>query len=199
MLVFGVWYGFECYGVTDPSRRGLVVGRIDGLPFPAVPAMGLGERERVAVKGLQKDWPIGIIEAERYPSIALVEGAPDFLTAHQLVLPAEYDSDLYTWRGVTCAPVAMLSRSDAIAPEALACFQGKHVRLFPHAGDDGAGLRRASRWQEQLLRAGAARVDLFDFSPYRQVDDQPVVCLWDFVQRRHSDHENNPDLERIMP
>jgi hypothetical protein len=159
--------------------------------------MGLGERARVAVRGFQKDWPVGIVEAADYPAIALLEGAPDFLTAHYLALWEQ--AGRYSWRGVQCAPVAMLSPSDAIAPEALPYFAGRHVRIFPHCDAEAAGLQRAGSWQQQLLRAGAARVDLFDFSSYRQADGQPVTALWEFVQRLHPDDRENRNLEKILP
>ena len=195
LLVFGGWRGFDCYGLTDASGRVLELRRLDGVAFPAVPGTALGERKSHAVKGSQKAWPLGITEARDFPAIALVEGLPDFLTAHYVSLWEQ--ASHHSKRDARCAPVAMLSSSPEIHADALPIFKGKFVRIFAHA--EGAGLKGAAKWQPQLQAAGAARVDVFDFSVYRKGDGSRVNDLWDFVHLLHADDQANPVTWRILP
>lgn len=195
VLVFGVWHGFECYGLTDASARVLEVRRIDGNLFPAVPGTAIRARKCHAVKGSQKPWSLGILEACDLPAVALLEGVPDFLTAHSVALSEGVSRD--DRRDSRCAPVAMLSASPAIHPDALPHFKGKFVRIFPHS--ERMGLKGAAKWQAQLAAAGAACVDVFDFSPYRKADGSRVNDLWEFVHDLHPDDRKNPVTWRILP
>lgn len=195
VLVFGMWHGFDCYGLTDTSGRVLEVRRMDGEPFPAVTDTALGERKSHAVKGSQKSWPLGIMEARGFPCIAFMEGLPDFLTAHYVTLWEQ--ASQHDRRDARCAPVAMLSSSPEIHADALPLFRGKFVRIFAHA--EGAGLKGAAKWQAQLQTAGAARVDVFDFSAYRTADGSPVNDLWEFVHQLHVDDQQNPVTWRVLP
>lgn len=88
------------------------------------------------------------------------------------------------------------SNPDPLGPVAL-IFKGKFVRIFAHA--EGAGLKGAAKWQPQLQAAGAARVDVFDFSVYRKGDGSRVNDLWDFVHLLHADDQVNPVTWRILP
>ncbi len=194
-LVFGHWHGFDCFGVTDASGRVLELRRLDGESFPAVPGTSLGERKSHAVKGSQKAWPVGIMEARDFAAIALVEGLPDFLDAHHLALFEQ--ASHYAKQDVGCAPVAMLSASPQIHPDALPHFAGKTVRIFSHA--ERAGLLGAEQWQRQLEAAGAAKVDVFDFSPYRTRDGQPVNDLYDWRDVHPDHYAANPELWRALP
>lgn len=182
-LVFGLWHELECYGVTDNSGRVLELRRMDGKLFPADHSKGLDERKCHSVRGSQKRWPVGIQEARGLNPIALLEGIPDFLTAHHVVV-SEAASN--------CVPVAMLSSSPSIHEEALVWFVGKHVRIFAHA--DQKGLEGAAKWQKQLLEAGAEAVDIFDFSHYRKSDGGIVKDLWEFVHLG-----SNQETERMLP
>lgn len=195
VLVFGVWRGFDCYGLTDASGRVLELRRMDCESFPAVPGTALGERKSHAIRGSQKAWPLGVLEARDFPAVALVEGTPDFLDAHYIALWEQ--ASHYSKRDARCAPVVMLSASPAIHPDALPHFKGKTVRLFPHT--EGAGLLGAAKWQAQLVEAGAARVDVFDLSGYRQADGSPVNDVWEFVHQLHADDQANPVTWRILP
>lgn len=166
VLVFGKWCGLECWGLTDCSGRVLEIRRLDGEKFPA--HGNLNERKPHAVKGSNKRWPVGIIEARTYPKIALVEGMPDFLECHYATL-VEGKHDV--------APVAMLSCSPAIDEEALPMFAGKLVRIFAHAERQGA--KGACKWAGQLKGAGAT-VEAFDFAGLKQRDGSPVNDFLDF-------------------
>jgi hypothetical protein len=194
VLVFGDWHGNPCYGVTDSSNRILELRRVDGTPF--APMGDLKERKAHAVKGSQKSWPVGILEARNAPAIALVEGIPDFMAAHYLALWEQSPS--YRHRDTSCVPVAMLSGSPAIHVDALPHFKGKRVRIYPHA--DKTGLFGAHKWSKQLAQAGAAAVSFFDFSPYRQADGSPVNDLEDFLERINpATLRQHPELFRILP
>src|SRR5207244_843322 len=113
-----------------------------------------------SLKG-NKDWPIGILEAADYPCIALCEGIPDFLAAHDFVLKEQaLEKDK---NQIQCAPVGMMGSAPFISEEALAQFKNKIVRIFFHP--DKAGIRAVTNWKTQIANAGAKRVDLFDMSP----------------------------------
>ncbi len=195
VLVFGQWNGFDCHAVTDRSERLLELRRMDGQLFPAVPGTPLGERKGHAVKHSQKSWPLGALESADFAAVALVEGLPDFLTAHYVTLWEQ--ASHHAKRDVRCVPIAMLSSSPAIHADALPLFRGKRVRIFAHS--DGAGLNGAAKWQAQLQSAGAALVDVFDFSAYRRTDGSPVNDLWEFVHDLHPDDQANPVTWRATP
>jgi len=163
VLVVGQWRDWPCYGVTDASGRVMEVRRVDNEPFPE---MGpLPPRKSHSIKGSEKNWPVGLAEAVDYPAIALVEGIPDFLVAHDVILWEQ--ASHYAKQDVQCAPVAMLSASPAISEDALAYFKGKRVRIFAHA--EKAGLKGAEKWRQQLSTI-AAKVDLLDFSTDKRAD-----------------------------
>lgn len=177
VLVVGQWRDWPCYGVTDSSGRVLELRRVDNEPFPE---MGpLPERKSHSLKGSEKSWPVGLAEAVDYPAVALVEGVPDFLVAHDVAIWEQggYSKARFTGEvlpdlsdalaQVKCAPVAMLSASPAIGADALPFFAGKRVRIFAHA--EKAGLKGAEKWRNQLL-AVAASVDLLDFSADKRAD-----------------------------
>jgi len=177
VLVFGLWYGGEVYGLKDSSGRVMEIRRLDGSMFQAIG--GLAERKSHAIKGSQKRWPVGIQEAPQCPMIALVEGIPDFLAAHQVVIEEG--------RQGVVAPVGMLCATVSIAEQALPLFKGKHVRLFPHA--DEAGVKAAKKWSDQLKAAGVAKVDFFDFARVKTAPEERVKDLCDLIGWRKSHPE----------
>jgi hypothetical protein len=202
VLVVGLWREWQCYGVTDASGRVLEVRRLDNEPFPE---MGpLPERKSHSLKGSEKQWPVGIQEAIDYPAIALVEGVPDFLVAHDAVIweqsagPTAFDA----MSGVQCAPVAMLSASPAICADALPFFKGKRVRIFAHA--EAAGLSGAEKWRRQLLGAGVADCSLFDFSAWINHAGKHPNDLDEFMVLRADFQPQRPpadwsDQFKVMP
>jgi len=164
--------------VTDRARRLAIARRLDGKPweyrngeFVANPA----ERSKTKnIFGSQGNWPLGILESKPTPAIALVEGAPDFLSAFQLALSA----------GVTgeTTPVCISGASQRIPQEALPLFAGKRVRVFGH--DDTAGAKAMTRWAEQLS-AVQAKVDGFYFHGLVKADGSPVKDVNDFLRADH--------------
>lgn len=172
VLAFGEWYGAQVYGVRDQSGCLVEIRRLDGFDFPASPS--LPAHKSHTLKHSRKNWPLGILEAADCPGIALVEGLPDFLAMHQFVLEEGMVGKV--------SPVAMLSASCEIAPEALPYFKDKHVRIFPH--HDLAGIDGAERWQKQLISANAKRVDFFNFHAFEFAAEVEVKDLCDFNQQR---------------
>jgi hypothetical protein len=183
------WYGLECFGVSDSSGLLIELRRMDGLPFPAVPDYNLVERKSHAIRGSKKTWPQGMLEAEPFPCIALVEGVPDFLSAHLRVVEEGASERV--------AVVGMLSASPAICAEALPHFEGKRVRIFPHL--DPAGMKGARCWQKQLVAAGAAQIDIFDFSGLVAPDGTPIGDFCDLTKFKIDEIEADPTLRRMLP
>jgi hypothetical protein len=192
ILVFGRWQGMGVFAVTDQGGKVLEIRRLDGQPFPA--AGGLAERKSHAIKGTQKSWPVGILEAKDSPCIALVEGLPDLLTAHHQVWQEQTSGG---HRFICCAPVGMLAASVAIAPEALPQFTGKQVVIYPHA--DEAGLEAAVRWQKQLSGV-AAEVRVFDMPRINTATHGEVKDLNDLARRKDDSLLREfPALSQLMP
>ena len=190
-LVFGAWYGHEVFGTTDCSGRLLELRRLDGQLFPA--AGKLSARKSHAVRGSNKHWPLGATEANDHLEIALVEGGMDFLACHDLCSLEPRADDYRT------AVTAMLSANASICDDALSVFAGKHVRIYPHFDQSGAGYIGAWKWQQQLLAAGTQICDFFDFSRL-QVFGVNIKDLNDFLVWRNSDSfSNDPELREILP
>jgi hypothetical protein len=184
LLVFGHWTGQAVYGLTDQSGNVLEVRRLDGQLFPS---FGLcGERKAHSVRGSNKSWPVGILEAEQYPFIALVEGIPDLLALFQVAITENAIDRV--------APVAMLGGGTSIDPSVLARFKGKQVRIFAHA--DEAGVKCATKWKVQLTGV-AATVDHIDFKLAAAVAPN-IKDLCDFKDFHASSFSTNPEAWRLL-
>ena len=185
VLIFGQWHGHEVFGVKDSSERILEVRRLDGQMFPAEGS--LTERKSHTIRYSQKSWPVGILQTKNQPMIVLVEGLPDFLAVHQIILDEGAVDRV--------APVAMLSANVRIAAEALELFRGKHVRMLPHA--DVAGRNGAVEWKQQLQEAGASKVDFVDFASVKAVD-KSIKDLNDFLPLHVAGYRNDPETWRVL-
>ena len=194
VLRFTRHFGHDCYAITDCTRKQVELRRCDNLPFDAY--KDLCERKTHAVKGSNKSWPVGVVESQQFPSIALVEGIPDFIAAHYIVLYEQ--ASHYSKTDVRCAPVAMLGSSGKIDEEALPYFKGKKVRLFVH-GDD-AGRNSASRLEEQL-KSTVSDISYIVFDGLMQANGSPVNDLFDFLNLdfKSVDKKNREEYWRIMP
>jgi hypothetical protein len=177
VLVFGEYSGFLVYGVTDQSHRSLEWRRTDGRLFPA--SQYLPERKSHSVKGSQKSWPLGILEAKEVKTILLCEGAPDFIGAHSIIY-SEGHQDLV-------APVAMLAATVSINEEALEYFAGKSIFIVPH--QDKVGIAGAKNWGRQLSKV-ASKVEYFDLR--RASGDSAVKDICDYLPC----HEAGKNSER---
>lgn len=184
VLVFGRVCDHPCWILHEP---GVIAEarRLDGVPFPAMGS--LGERKAHTLAGSRKDWPMGLHLLDEAPStVLLVEGGPDWLAALHFVIKAGR-SDLL--------PVAMMGRSNRIAPEALRWFTGLQVRIFPHCDPDGGGLAAAKRWGEQL-RTVVRHVDAFTFDGLVLANNRSVKDLNDAALITG---EEATKLEELLP
>jgi hypothetical protein len=128
-------------------------------------------------------WPVGLREASSFPSIALVEGGPDFLAAFHLAFCAGVEDRV--------GPVAMLGASNAIPDDALRYFAAKRVRIFQH--DDETGRIAAALWAAQSIAAGA-EVDGYSFLGLRRADGGGVKDLNDFAQVHPDEWEEQREI-----
>jgi hypothetical protein len=181
VLVFGSWQQFDCYGVTDSSGLIVEIRRLDGHNFPA--AGSLSERKSHALKDSRKSWPVGLSEAAEATNILLVEGLPDFISAHELLL-ANPCKD--SW-----APVAMLSANAAISAEALTKFQGKSILIWFHSDDQHQGLNAALKWRDQLRELPNTTVGFFDTGKLAELADAPLKDLNDYLVAAKSGQPNH--------
>ena len=172
VLRFGDWQGREVFAATDQSGYLTELRRMDGQWFEGWGSSG--QHKSHTLKHSRKNWCLGILEAAECVGVALVEGLPDFLAMHQFVVEEGMV-------GKT-APVAMLTSSCELAAEALPHFAGKSVRIFPHS--DQPGIDAAERWQKQLIRAQAVKVDFFNFRAIEIAAGTELKDLCDFNQQR---------------
>ena len=180
-------WGHAAWCVGDSRRALFEFRRLDGQKWPAYGR--LPERKAHCV-GTGKAWPLGVLESEPFPKIAMVEGAPDFLAAIHFLTVEGKDK--------TVAPVAILGAANhALAPDALAKFAGKSVCLYPHA--DEAGQKAARLWALALRDAGAARVTAFDLSGLVLLDGTEGKDLADVCKANADCLERERKFAEVLP
>jgi hypothetical protein len=167
----------RCWVVTDDARRNAICRRLNGKRFrfrEATEEKAEGPKSK-CWKGSDANWPIGIAQANKFPTIPFCEGAPDFLAAFYLA-----------WAGGVehlVAPVCMTGSSCKIHEDALPLFRGRRVRIFGHT--DEAGQQATTKWAEQL-RSVEAEVDGFNFVGLFKPDGRPVKDLNDLLFADHN-------------
>ncbi|MBX3733957.1 MAG: toprim domain-containing protein [Verrucomicrobiae bacterium] len=187
MLHFCELFGQAAWCVADQRRELFEFRRLDGKKWDAY---GRLPNRKSHCLGHGKRWPIGTLESVPYPKVAFVEGAPDLLAAFHFIF-AEEKTD-------TVAAVAALGASNRhLAPESLALFAGKHVRLFPHR--DEAGLAASRAWARQLKEAGAVRVEAFDLSGLTLACGDEGKDLADVAQIDPDCFETTRKFQEVMP
>jgi len=158
-IEFATVCGCPCWVLTDESRRCAEARRISGEVFKAVGT--LGERKAHTLRGSNKSYPVGITLRkdimDGIDGILLVEGSPDFLAMLHYLRRARLNK-LPNGKGFT--PVAMLGRTNAIAPDTLTAFKDKVVRIYPHLDPDGGGMESAESWASSLVKAGVEDVEI---------------------------------------
>jgi len=157
--------GNQAFVVTDKSRKCYAARKTNGGKWE-------DDAKVVLLPGSSAKWPIGCMEADKYPAVALCEGGPDFLAAFGHAWASNVENQV--------APVCMSSAALGIAHEALLAFRRKRVRIFAHADD--AGMKASERWQAQLIGV-AGKVDSWKMSPsWIQTDGEPVTDLNDLLR-----------------
>jgi hypothetical protein len=166
LLRFGRYRGQSAWFILDDSQRVAQARRLDGCPWTihslarAVESpvnLVTDHAKALNLPGSDPRWPVGILAAVDFPSVALCEGGADLLAAFHFLIEQG--------RAADCAPVAVLGWGPPIHADALPLFAGKRVRIFPHL--DKAGSQAAARWTAQLTQAGAA-VDSFRFQEFQR-------------------------------
>jgi hypothetical protein len=171
VLLFGSVCGFDCWIVTDPTRKVAEARRLDGQMFPAF--RGGNERKAHTLRGSSKSWPVGLILPrhlhDAFQNILLVEGSGDFVAAYHLCIEKGINGQ--NWQ-----PVAMLGATARIHPEAFPLFRGKRVKIIPHIDEAGSG--GAQNWATDLKQIGR-EVGGFDLAGLRTRDGSNVKDLND--------------------
>jgi hypothetical protein len=173
--------GHRAWLIADQTGELYIMRRLDGK------AWNQGQKSLYGAGG-RTNWPIGILESEHYPAIALCEGGPDFLAAfgHAWASSVEH----------LVAPVCMGAAGSVIAKDALKYFKGKRVRTFIH--DDEAGDQAYERWKAQLEDI-ASKVDGYEFSGLVKTNGEPVTDLNDLLLiDANSWTDNQQVVESIM-
>ena len=180
-------WGHAAWCITDARRALFEYRRLDGKKWPAY---GRLQERKAHCTGTGKAWPLGVLESEPFPKIAMVEGAPDFLAAIHFLIVESKDKAV--------APVAVLGAANhALAPEALAKFAGKSVCLFPHV--DEAGQKGARAWAVALRDAGAARITAFDLSGLVLMDGTEGKDLADVCRISADCFEREQKFAEVLP
>lgn len=187
VLVFGEWRAHHCYGICDKSARLVEILRLDGQRFPAT--VELPQRESHTLENSQPDWPVGLLEAESAANILLVEGVPDFIAAHEVILAGNLKEQ---W-----APVAMRSASAQITREVRSYFKGKRVVIFYR--NDASSSRAAQAAFNQLQMADNTNVTLFDTQRLAGLADGALVDLNDYLRlTKAGNHPQLPPLHALL-
>lgn len=170
------WIVADCALVNAQARR------LDGGTWDH-----LQGAKSYTLPGSWAAWPVGIMESEHFPSIALCEGGPDILAAHHFMVSESRD-DVFA--------IGMLGSSHRIHKEAIGFFASKRIRIFGH--DDDAGRKAVDVWAKQLATAGA-EVDAFTFAGLRKADETAIKDLNDCTSVHPDDFEAERSLWNLLP
>lgn len=157
--------------ILDESRKNAEARRIDRAEWT------FKDGHRAKAKALVaggRGWPIGASQIGSRRFVLLVEGGPDLL-AGALVR---------WWEGIDTNQVAlvcMTGAGNAIDPEALPLFAGKHIRIAYHSEESQKGREAAMAWKDQLYGAGAAWVEGFDFGGITLPGGKPCKDLAEYA------------------
>jgi len=154
--------------------------RLDGQNWRRLP----GEPKAWTLPGSIASWPVGLANADLFDDILMVEGGPDLLAAHQLVIEGGAVGRV--------APVSMLGASLRMAELTIEKFRNRRVSLCPHVDANGHGREAAKRWAIQL-RPVAMSIWWIDLSGLRRADGSPVKDLCDLMSRGPGGHDVNAE------
>ena len=156
------------------------IRRLDGQQFRRRDGTSV---KALTARGSCASWPIGAADLGDAERLVICEGGGDFLAAYHFAVAEE---TLGTTR-----PVGMLGAAQKFAPEALARFAGKRVRIFPHLDTAGAGA--ALRWESQL-RSVKIDAHCFDLAGLRRADGAALKDLNDLTHISADDFDANREL-----
>jgi hypothetical protein len=170
MLRFTTWATHPAWAITDGTSLA-ELRRLDGRPWDAYGPLPERKAHCVGILPGVKNRPVGIAAAEQFQSFLLVEGAPDALAAHDLIVRAGAINQM----GV----LAVLGGASRIDREAASLVSGHSVRIIPHA--DPAGRDAVQRWSSVLIEAGA-KVDAYTLEGLTLPDGRAVKDLNDALE-----------------
>jgi hypothetical protein len=177
------WRGLPFWAVADDARRLVELRLLSGEYWPE--RDGSPPRRKAHSIGNGKDHPCGIELAAGFPVVAVVEGAPDLVAAHDAALQLDAAE-----RVAVCSVLG--AGVHRLAVECLPCFRAKHVRIYPHT--DESGMSAARQWAAQIKEAGAAVVDAFDLSGFTTKAGKPGKDLADLLNADPRCLRANPEL-----
>ena len=184
-LYYGEQWGRPFWGMTDQARRCAELRCMNGESWP-------GFREVPARKAHcfgDKAWPLGLMEADAFPNILLVEGVGDFLASHAIIDGEDRREDT--------AALCCLGAAVRLTPEAVRHLAGKRVRIIPQMDEPG---QRAAKLWASSLRAGGVRVDGFSLAGIHDESGQPIKDLGDlFAKASAASIRANPQLLEVCP
>jgi hypothetical protein len=155
----------RCWLFTEQRRRCGLRRRLDNLPFILRDG---SPTKSASCFGSDMHSPLGYLEAQNFPAVAIVEGAPDALSVIAHAWASGVEDHV--------APICMPSAATNFTEQSLAYLQGKRARIF--IDNNKAGRQAAQRWATQLRSAGIL-TDGFSFAGLVRTDGQPVRDLND--------------------
>jgi DNA primase len=132
---FGRYSGERAWAVVDHAAKSLQFR-------PLRAGTWFGGRKAMCPQGVSTRVPLGLSQLDRAQRIHLMEGGPDFLAAHQLIL-ALADTQVDSW-----AAIGFLGASIEPSPEACHALTDKDVVIWAHA--DAPGIKSALRKLELI-------------------------------------------------
>lgn len=155
LLRFGTWKRQKAWFVTDPHARVAQARRLDGREWQwqTMDHAFSSKTFRLPCDRANKagSWLVGIEKAAGRRRIEITEGEGDLLAAIDMALR----DARFGVTGFAC----LLGAANRLHPKALPLLSGKDVHLWSQNDKEGAA--GAERWREQLLAAGATRVEIW--------------------------------------
>jgi hypothetical protein len=178
--------GVRSWIVTDESRMAAQARRLDGQPWRARDG---STRKADTLRGSIGAWPIGLAALKlEHRAVLLVEGGPDLLAAHAVILAEGREAD--------AAAIAMLGAANNPRESELYRLAGRRVRVVEH--DDDAGRNAGPRWAG-ILRPHVESVDGLRFAGLVQSDGQRCKDLNDALRVDADTFEQNRFLWGVTP
>lgn len=184
-LYFGQQWARAFWCMTDTAKRCAELRCLDGTMWPRYGPIP----ERKAHCFGDKTWPLGLLEAEAFPNVLLIEGVGDFLAAHAII-----DSE---GRAADVAALCCLGAAVRLLPEVVQRLAGKHVRIIPQMDEPG---QKAAHFWAQSLRDGGARVDGFSLAGLHDQNGLSIKDLGDvFAKANAASLRANPKILEVCP
>lgn len=176
--------GHRSWIVTDAERKAAQARRLDGKLFPFRGA----PKKALTLLGSIGPWPVGVAALKpEHRAVLLVEGGPDLLAAHAVILAEGREAD--------AAAVAMLGAGNNPRESELFRLAGRRVRIVEH--DDDAGRKAGKRWAD-LIRPHVETVDGLRLSGLVRSDGQRCKDLNDLLLVSES-NLRNANLPPVIP